>query len=195
MNSHFINDIIQNRRSVFPSQYNDSDVSNEIIQDLLNNANMAPTHKLTQPWRFKVLQKKAKNKLGDFLSELYFTSTDPKFFSKFKQNKIKEKCLLSSAIIVICMQRDLNSSVPEWEEIASTSMAVQNMWLTCTANNVGRYWSSPKSIEKIGNFINLSIGERCLGFMYLGNYNSIENTTSKRDSINSKVEWIDSFDR
>ena len=195
MNSHFINDIIQNRRSVFPSQYNDSDVSNEIIQDLLNNANMAPTHKLTQPWRFKVLQKKAKNKLGDFLSELYFTSTDPKSFSKYKQNKIKEKCLLSSAIIVICMQRDLNSTVPEWEEIASTSMAVQNMWLTCTANNVGCYWSSPKSIEKIGNFINLSIGERCLGFMYLGNYNSIENTTSKRDSINSKVEWIDSFDR
>ena len=195
MNSHFINNIIQNRRSVFPSQYNDSDVSNEIIQDLLNNANMAPTHKLTQPWRFKVLQKKAKNKLGDFLSELYFTSTDPKSFSKYKQNKIKEKCLLSSAIIVICMQRDLNSSVPEWEEIASTSMAVQNMWLTCTANNVGCYWSSPKSIEKIGNFINLSIGERCLGFMYLGNYNSIENTTSKRDSINSKVEWIDSFDR
>lgn len=195
MNSHFINDIIQNRRSVFPSQYNDSDVSNEIIQDLLNNANMAPTHKLTQPWRFKVLQKKAKNILGDFLSELYFTSTDPKSFSKYKQNKIKEKCLLSSAIIVICMQRDLNSSVPEWEEIASTSMAVQNMWLTCTANNVGCYWSSPKSIEKIGNFINLSIGERCLGFMYLGNYNSIENTTSKRDSINSKVEWIDSFDR
>ena len=195
MNSHFINDIIQNRRSVFPSQYNGSNVSNEIIQDLLNNANMAPTHKLTQPWRFKVLQKKAKNKLGDFLSELYFTSTDPKSFSKYKQNKIKEKCLLSSAIIVICMQRDLNSSVPEWEEIASTSMAVQNMWLTCTANNVGCYWSSPKSIEKIGNFINLSIGERCLGFMYLGNYNSIENTTSKRDSINSKVEWIDSFDR
>jgi|TARA_B110000238_G_scaffold92493_1_gene101157 nitroreductase len=195
MNSHFINDIIQNRRSVFPSQYNGSNVSNEIIQDLLNNANMAPTHKLTQPWRFKVLQKKAKNKLGDFLSELYFISTDPKSFSKFKQNKIKEKCLLSSAIIVICMQRDLNSSVPEWEEIASTSMAVQNMWLTCTANNVGCYWSSPKSIEKIGNFINLSIGERCLGFMYLGNYNSIENTTSKRDSINSKVEWIDSFDR
>ena len=195
MNSDFINNIIKNRRSVFPSQYNDSDVSNEIIQNLLNNANMAPTHRLTQPWRFKVLQKKAKNKLGDFLSKLYLSSTEPKSFSKFKQNKIKEKCLLSSAIIIICMQRDLNSTVPEWEEIASTSMAVQNMWLTCTANNVGCYWSSPKSIEKIGDFINLNIGERCLGFMYLGNYNSIENVSSKRDSINSKVEWIDSFDR
>ena len=93
------------------------------------------------------------------------------------------------------MQRDLNSTVPEWEEIASTSMAVQNMWLTCTANNVGCYWSSPKSIEKIGEFINLNIGERCLGFMYLGNYNPIENVPSKRDPVNSKVEWIDSFDR
>ena len=81
MNSDFINNIIKNRRSVFPFQYNDSDVSNEIIQNLLNNANMAPTHRLTQPWRFKVLQKKAKNKLGDFLSKLYcllYTSPSPR---------------------------------------------------------------------------------------------------------------------
>ena len=195
MNSHFINDIIQNRRSVFPYQYNGSDVSNEIIQDLLNNANMAPTHKLTQPWRFKVLQKKAKNKLGDFLSELYFTSTDPKSFSKYKQNKIKEKCLLSSAIIVICMQRDPYNTVPEWEEIASTSMAVQNIWLTCAANNIGCYWSSPKSIENINNLLVLNKGERCLGFMYLGHYNLKEKISFNRDSINKKVKWFQSIDR
>jgi len=93
------------------------------------------------------------------------------------------------------MQRDPNNSIPEWEEIASTSMAVQNMWLTCTANNVGCYWSSPKSIEKIGDLINLKDGERCLGFFYLGYYDKNEKVLSKRDSIEKRVDWINSIDR
>ena len=93
------------------------------------------------------------------------------------------------------MQRDPNNSIPEWEEIASTSMAVQNMWLTCTANNIGCYWSSPKSIEKIGDLINLKDGERCLGFLYLGYYDNNEKVLSKRDSIEKKVDWINSIDR
>ena len=33
------------------------------------------------------------------------------------------------------MKRDLKESVPEWEEIAATAMAVQNMWLTCVDFN------------------------------------------------------------
>lgn len=185
-----INDIIRNRRSIYPSQYNDEPVKDSFIQELLNNANMAPSHKLTQPWRFKVLQNNAKEELGNFLSKLYASSVDSNLFSKFKNNKIKEKCTRSSAIIIICMQRDPKKSIPEWEEIASTSMAVQNIWLTCTANKIGCYWSSPKSIEKIHQFIKLNSGERCLGFLYLGNYDLSENSSVKRDSIDQKVNWI-----
>ena len=43
--------------------------------------------------------------------------------------------------------------VPEWEEIAAVSMAVQNMYLTCTANNIGCYWSSPKIVDHLNDSI------------------------------------------
>tara|TARA_X000000368_G_scaffold284863_1_gene226191 strand:+ start:2865 stop:3452 length:588 start_codon:yes stop_codon:yes gene_type:complete len=195
MKSDYLNNIIQKRRSIFPSQFNNKPISDDLIKELLNNANMAPTHKLTQPWRFKVLQNKAKEDLGNYLSEIYISSTNIKSFSKFKNNKIIEKCKKSSAIIVICMQRDPNDTIPEWEEIASTSMAVQNIWLTCTANNIGCYWSTPKSIENIDDLIDLNKGERCLGFMYLGHYNLNEKLTFKRDPINKKVKWIQSIYR
>ena len=62
-----INEIIKNRRSVFPVQYNDIPVSDAFIKVILENANWAPTHRLTQPWRFKVLQGEAKDRLGVFL--------------------------------------------------------------------------------------------------------------------------------
>ncbi|WP_298317991.1 nitroreductase [uncultured Aquimarina sp.] len=191
MNKEFLNQIIRERRAIFPSQYNDKPVSKEFIKILLENANWAPTHRLTEPWRFKVLQGEAKDRLGTFLSDTYTDITPEESFSPFKHKKIKDKCTAASSIIVICMQRDPKERVPEWEEIAATAMAVQNMWLTCTANEVGCYWSSPALIKYMNEFFEFEEGERCLGFLYLGNYNKDKTLNSKRNSIEEKVEWHD----
>jgi len=51
-----ITDLIRRRRSVFPPMYNGQPVSDEIIPLLLENAHWAPTHPLTDPWRFVVVQ-------------------------------------------------------------------------------------------------------------------------------------------
>ncbi|WP_109851524.1 nitroreductase [Aquimarina sp. AU58] len=186
-----INEIIRRRRSVFPAQYNGKTVSKDLIKMLLENANWAPTHKLTQPWRFKVVEGDAKDRLGVFLSDTYTDITSNEDFSPFKYNKIINNCKSASAIVVICMQRDPKERIPEWEEVASTAMAVQNMWLTCTANDIGCYWSSPKLINYMGDFFDFEEGERCLGFFYLGYYDEDEKNTSKRESIEDKVQWME----
>ncbi|WP_035091922.1 nitroreductase family protein [Aquimarina macrocephali] len=191
MTSDDINEIIRRRRSVFPAQYNGKAVPKALIKMVLENANWAPTHKLTQPWRFKVVEGEAKDRLGAFLSDTYTDITSDEDFSPFKHAKIIDKCKSASAIVVICMQRDPKERIPEWEEVASTAMAVQNMWLTCTANDIGCYWSSPKLINYMGDFFDFEEGERCLGFFYLGYYDEDEKNTSKREPIESKVQWIE----
>ncbi len=186
-----IREIIRNRRSVFPPQYNDKPVSKEFIKTLLENANYAPTHRLTQPWRFKVVQGETKDRFGTFLADTYTDITSDESFSPFKYKKIINNCKSASAIIAICMQRDPKERVPEWEEVAATAMAVQNMWLTCTESTVGCYWSTPKLIEYVGDFFDFEEEERCLGFFYLGNYDDeLEITDSKRESIDNKVMWL-----
>jgi len=189
MKKEDLNQIIKERRSVFPAQYNDKPVTKEFIEILLENANWAPTHRLTEPWRFKIVQGEAKNRLGAFLSDTYTDITPDETFSPFKYKKINDTCKLASAIIVICMQRDPKERVPEWEEVAATAMAVQNMWLTCTAYGVGCYWSSPTLIAYMNGFFDLEEGERCLGFLYLGNYDIETSLSSKRNSIADKVIW------
>lgn len=186
-----INKLMKNRRSIFPAQYNDTAITNEFINTLLENANWAPTHKMTEPWRFKVIQGEAKERLGAFLADTYADITDDENFSPFKHKKIKNNCRAAHTIIAICMQRDLKERVPEWEEIASTAMAVQNMWLTCTANDIGCYWSSPKLITYMHEFFELGEGEKCLGFFYLGGYDKEDvELVSKRNTIADKVEWM-----
>ena len=61
-----------------------------------------------------------------------------------------------------------NDLLPEWEEIAATAMAVQNLWISCVDSNIGGYWSTPKYINKLGAFLKLNQDEVCLGFFYLG---------------------------
>ena len=55
-----INDIIQKRRAVYPNQYENAEIEDSFIRLLRKNANTAPTHKLTQPWFFKVYKGKSK---------------------------------------------------------------------------------------------------------------------------------------
>lgn len=180
-------DLIQKRRSIFPPQYNDTPIAKELLLKILEAANWAPNHKKTEPWRFKVIQGAARKKLGVFLSEKYLETVErPK---QIKAKKLLENPRKASAIIAICMQRDPNESVPEWEEIAATAMAVQNMWLCCTDLEIGAYWSSPGLIKYMGEFFELAPGERCLGFFYMGYYQEAP-VAGERDSIENKTEWI-----
>tara|TARA_R110000765_G_scaffold115226_1_gene208149 strand:+ start:260 stop:817 length:558 start_codon:yes stop_codon:yes gene_type:complete len=182
-------DIIKKRRSIFPVQYNTTPIVKDDILKVLEAANWAPTHKKTEPWRFKVLQGEAKEKLGLFLSYKYLdTETNPK---EFKAKKLIENPTRAGAIIVICMQRDLKESLPEWEEIAAVAMAVQNMWLCCTEMGIGAYWSSPGLIKYMDEFFDMNAGEVCLGFFYMGNYdNETEIPAVTRTSIADKTVWL-----
>lgn len=49
-----INTLIRHRRSVFQAEYTGEKVDDAIINQMLENANWAPTHKMTEPWRFIV---------------------------------------------------------------------------------------------------------------------------------------------
>lgn len=186
-----INQLIKSRRAVFPHQYDiDKTISKVVIQQILENANWAPTHRRTEPWRFQVFQGESKTKLGEFLANWYKENTATKLFSAKKYEKTLKKAAQSSCLIAICMQRDPEESVPEWEEIAAVACAVQNMWLTCTSMGIGSYWSTPKSIKDFNKFSDLEEGESCLGFFYMG-YKAKEGPDGSRRPIEQKVKWFE----
>ena len=183
-----IENLIRNRRSVFPPQYNGTPIRRETLERILQAANWAPTHKRTEPWRFYVMQGKKKEALGRFLQEKYRES-DPQP-KEFKARKLLNNPLQSGAVIAICMQRDPQERLPEWEEVAATAMAVQNMWLVCTALGIGCYWSSPGLIRHMDAFLPMSEGERCLGFLYMGYYDG-DAPEGTRTPWQEKVTWLE----
>ncbi len=181
--------LIRTRRSVFPKSFIDEPVDDVLIEKLIAAANWAPTHRLTQPWRFVVIQGEARKRFADFLLAHYDQITPVEDRSEVKRKKTYEKPLRSQAIIAICIHPDPNGSVPEWEEIASVGAAVQNLWLTVHAHGLGGYWSSPGSIKAVGSFLGLEDDTRCLGYFYLGRH-AQPAREGVRDPWHEKVKWL-----
>jgi len=187
--AEIINNIIRTRRSIFPPSYIDKDIPKEIINTILENANYAPTHKLTEPWRFTVFKGESLNKLAGFFSERYRTVTPPESFSQARYDAASEKVLKSNCVIAINIELHIDK-IPEWEETAAVACAVQNMWLTATSYGIGSYWSSPAILNELGKFLNLEVTQKCLGLFFMG-YHDAPKTAARRTPIENKVIWAE----
>lgn len=182
--------IIKRRRSIFPISYTEQEIPVELIRQILESANYAPTHKLTEPWRFTVFRNEGKMKLGAELARLYKATMPEHQFLQKKYDSILEKAAQANCIITLNAALHTDK-IPEWEELAALACAVQNMALTAEALNIGAYWSSPGMIEDLKVFLNLNDQEKCFGLFYMGYHNEAPRE-AKRTPIEDKVKWVES---
>jgi nitroreductase len=186
-----ITDIIRNRRTIYPEDYTDRKVQREIVEKLLNNAIWAPTHGMTQPWRFKVFMDDAIARLATTMQHLYRETTAPEKFKPAKAERLYNRVLKTSVIIAVCMERQEEEKIPEIEEVEAVACAVQNMHLTCTAYGLGAYWSSGGATytNEMKEFLGLKNKDRCLGFFFVG-YPSGVWPSGHRKPVEYVTEWI-----
>lgn len=187
-----VNRIIRERRSVFQNQYSGVRVDDTIIEQMLENANWAPTHKLTEPWRFIVFTGSGIQQLAKEQAELYkrVTTAD----GTFKENRydnLLTKPPLSSHIIAVAMKRDPNKSVPEVEELGAVFCAIQNMLLTAAAYGVGAYLSTGgiTYFEESKALFDLRPDDRLIGFVHVG-MPSEGLPQGRRKPVSEKVNWV-----
>ena len=136
--------LLKNRRSVKPELFDGGDIDENSLEIILEAANWAPSHALTEPWRLKLFRNEGLQSLGHFEAEYYKKNTPAEKFVSLQYEK--------------AMTRPLNS--------------VQNMWLT--ANDLGFqcYWGSGGSTnsEALKNWLGLAEEDLQMGFFYIGRY-------------------------
>jgi nitroreductase len=186
-----VHELIQDRRSVYPKTFNAQPVERAQIERLLAAANLAPNHKRTEPWRFKVFLGEGKPQiLADFWGKFYLennptgTTEDPKY------KKGQSNCLRSACVIGVCVA--YSGSVPAVEETCAVACAVQNMLLQASYEGLGAFWSTggPTKSEAVTSaFLHLAENETCLGFIFIGNHD-LPLLPSGAGDYNSKVTFF-----
>lgn len=183
--------IRQKRRTIFPQFLTDRPVARQTLETILENANWAPSHRQTEPWRFIVFRGAGRTSLADQYEERYRSMIAADQQDEKKIAKTRDKMLAADTVIAIVLHRDPQESVPEWEEIAAVAMAVQNLWLSLDEHELGGYWSSPGILtERYGGFPWLTDRERCLGIFYLGHHQAPD-LPRRRGNWQEKVTWIE----
>ena len=186
-----INRLIRSRRSVFPDQFDkDKTIPEDIIWQLLDNANWAPTHKQTEPWRFVVFSGEGRKKIASFQATRYKETAGEKF-RQDKYDKLLSNPLLCSHILAIVLKRSTEVNIPEVEEISAVACAVENIYLSAAAYGLGGYWSTGGITydPAARAFLGLEGEDRLLGLFYLGVVR-IPSPQGKRGDIRKKTIWV-----
>ena len=189
--SETINHIITTRRTIKPKMMANRDIPLDILQQMLENANWAPTHGMTEPWRFSVFMGAAREKLASFLAETYKAITPVEIFKPNKYEGMRENAMLAPAVIAIGMKRQPSKKISELDEIQAVACAVQNMHLTATAHGLGGFWSTNIAAvsSEMAGYIGLDKEDRALGLFYVG-YPKVDWPTGSRQPMEDKVRWV-----
>ncbi len=186
--------IITKRRSVYADNFLKRDISRAILKQILVNATWAPTHKMTEPWRFVVLQGNQQARFGHYMEEYYkefYARQLPAEELPAKYRYLREYPLNAACMVAVILVRHPKIVLPEWEEIAAVSSAVQNMALSCTAYGIGGYWSTTSAAMDYVTGLGLAENERSMGIFYMGYYDDGKDVPKKRRTpLAKKVSWL-----
>jgi nitroreductase len=119
-----------------------------VVEELLAAANRAPNHKLTQPWRFFVLRGEARRAYAAALAEDTIAhqrgrepAPTPAWEAQCRQTMAQNLLRAPVAVAVGCVPAGV-PDLPDWEELAATAAAVQNLLLAAHARGLGGAWKS-----------------------------------------------------
>jgi len=186
-----LNDLIKNRRSVFPDQFEaGKKVEDAIIQQIMVNATWAPNHGQTEPWQFTVFTGDGLQTFARLQSELYRQESGDAF-NEDKYRKMQTQPLKASHIISLATKRSTKKSIPEIEDIEAVACAVQNIYLSVSAYGLGGYWTTGgiTYMEKAKALLALADEDKLLGFFYIGHI-AVPSPAGKRAPVEEKVKWV-----
>ena len=146
-----LDEAIRTRRT--HKAYAPEPVDRETLDELFELARWAPNHKLTNPWRFRVLGPRA-------LERLKATSDDP--IAAVKLGRAPTLVAVSAA--------QCGDDVIDEEDVCATAVAAYVVLLAAHARGLAGYWRTPALLRTPAGRAAVGIegGERVLGLLHLG---------------------------
>lgn len=195
-------ELIRNRRTISAKDCNGRAVAEDEIRMLLEAANWAPTHGLTEPWRFVVIR--GPGSITDYLVYLdkWYRDRAEKM-PESTMEKFRKKlgaCMDTwvdkvSHLLVIVMKRQAKPDklMPEWEEICAVAMAVQNLHLMATSLGLAVFWSShtwcqdARDSPEFKAYLGFAPEDKVMGCLTIGRYDRSKTFRGSRTPIFNKI--------
>lgn len=145
-----LQEAIRTRRT--HKQYGREPVDEAVLRELVDLARFAPNHKLTEPWRFRVLGPQTRGRLDEVVGE-------------------KEAAKLRRAPTLVLATAALSGDPrTDEEDLHATAAAVYAVLLAATDRGLASYWRTPSCFLQpdVRAVLGLGADERVVALIHLG---------------------------
>ena len=197
-----LKNIIEHRRDIRGNRFLNKEIEPDILNELLNSAIHAPSVGFSQPWEFVLIKDLEKRdsiyqefkKQNEKAKEIF---KEKELYKDLKLEGIKESYLNIAVLYKKPNKAVLGQTVQKKMGEYSVVCAIQNMWLTARAYNIGIGWVSILRPKKIKEILNIQKEYKLVGYLCVG---YVENFTDipeleiigwdKKRDLNEVVRWV-----
>ena len=183
-----LNIVIKKRRSI--RKYKNTEISKEIIEDLINCARLAPSAKNRQPWKFVIVTDTIKKQIADIMLEKEKkskVSLERKIYNANSSVKATAKIIKEAPILILVLKEYEDNWIIG--DSLSIGGAIEHICLRATDLGLGSLWIrdivyTQKDIAKLICHENMEV----ISAISIGYPN--ENPSQRsRKKLNEVLEW------
>lgn len=134
-----LKETIKNRRSI--RKFKDMDISDKIVEDLIECARLAPSAKNRQNWKFLIVKGNTKNKIADIMLEKeknQKVSLERKIYNENSSVKATANIMKEAPILILVLKQYENNWIIG--DSLSIGGAIEHICLRATDLGLGSLW-------------------------------------------------------
>jgi nitroreductase len=170
-------------------------VPRDLIERVLDAAIWAPNHRLTEPWRFVVVQSETLERLAQLRREMTVTFLQAQQPSRSAEQIEREgatayaKAIAAPVTVAVAITQHGDPSVRE-EDYAAAAAAIQTMMLAAHALGLASFWSTNRLIEypPARALLGVPAEQRIIGLVQLGY--AAKTREQQRTAAPAHTRWL-----
>lgn len=191
---HAVAETIRQRRTV--KQFLPQPIPRAVMEELIDLAVWAPNHRMTEPWRFYVLDDAARTQLGDIAAQItaakIVNSGGELSIATRKGEEAAATWRAVPTLLYVTYVRDANPEVDE-ENYGAVCCALQNLALAAHAAGIGTSWSSGAvaAAPALHQLVGAGDNERMVALMRVGYLDPAQTPPkSRRKAGSESTTWV-----
>lgn len=185
-----LNDAIKSRRSI--RKYKEVEITNDIIEDLIESARLAPSAKNRQPWEFMIVKGIVKNEIADIMLEQLKkskVSLERKLYNANSSVKATAYIMKEAPILILVFKPNEDNWIIG--DSLSIGAAIEHICLRATDLELGSLWIrdivyTQKEIAKLVGKDHMEL----ISAISIG-YPDEKPKQRTRKKLNEILEWYD----
>jgi nitroreductase len=186
--------IIKTRRTI--KRFLLQPVPRQLLASLLGTAVWAPNHKLTEPWRFYILDGESRRRVGEIAAAISRAKAKPQ--AKSEDVELGAAQVLKTwaeipTLLYVTTIPDVSPDIDE-ENYGAVCCAIQNFMLLAHTAGLATSWSSGAVAQspELRRFVGAQETERMVGLLRVGYPDlQVQQPTSTRTAAATFTTWVD----